>query len=58
MNHETYPWALFAVFFSLGLVAMLLALPFPPRLSLVLPGLLVLVGVGGVGLLLANELSR
>lgn len=55
MNHEPYPWVTFAIYICFGLVALLLSLPFPPRITLLLPGIVVLVGVVGAGLLLARS---
>lgn len=55
MSLGSYPWAAFAILLALGFVAMLLALPLPFNLSLFLPASVVLIGVTGVGLLLAQS---
>ena len=55
MNHSPFPWPVLVAFLVVGLIALFLSLPFPPRLALLLPGALVLVVVVGAGLLLARS---
>jgi membrane protease YdiL (CAAX protease family) len=57
MSQSSFPWPIFAALLALGLIAVFLSLPFPPKLSLLLAGLVVLGGVVGGGLLLANKIG-
>lgn len=54
---EPYPRSLFVFLLGAGFIAMLLSIPFPPRLFLLGLGILLLVGAIGVGLLLAMKLG-
>jgi CAAX prenyl protease-like protein len=57
VNPTSFPWTVFVAFLTVGLIALFLSLPFPPKLSLLLPGIVVLVGVVGIGLLLAKKIG-
>jgi membrane protease YdiL (CAAX protease family) len=54
LNRERYPWALFRIFLGLGILAALLAVPFPPNLLYVLFFTVALVATVGLGLFLAR----
>lgn len=57
MEHTSFHARPFVVLLGLGLVALFLSLPFPPSLALFLPGLVVLAGAIGIGLVLASAIG-
>jgi hypothetical protein len=57
MSHSSFSWPAFGVFLALGLAALILSLPFPPKLSLLVPGIAVMAGAVGAGLWLAKGIG-